>query len=89
MSKNICICNKIIKTINYNLINNILMDINKATESKGNYERLINCDEFTELKNKLYNENNILVYVNKTPFYNNQYKVTWNKSRNKIIVDLY
>ena len=59
------------------------------TEAKDNYEKLINCDKFTELKNKLYNENNILVYVNKIQFYNNQYKVTWNKSRNKIMVDLY
>ena len=89
MIKNICVCNKIIKTINNSILNNVFIEIKQINESKNNYEKLLVCKDFIDFKNKIYKENKISIYVNKIPLYdNNIYRVIWKKISNKIIIDL-
>lgn len=89
MTKNISICNQIIKRINNILLNNTFIEIKNIDNSQNNYEKLINCIEFKDFKKKLNNDHNINVYVNKIPLYdNNKYKITWKKYNNKIIIDI-
>ena len=89
MNRNICICNYIVKTIDKSLLNNIFFEINEIDSSINNYEKLVNCSKFNNIKKKYYDENKISIFVNKIPLYNNnKCKIIWNKINNNITINL-